>query len=193
MDQSSSSRSARLPVREKIAWGLGGFSDQVAANGLNSLFVPIYNVGFGMSSVLIGWAAAIPRLIDTLSHPVMGKYLGQQPEPLRTALSVCLRGCLPHGARVWALLHGFAVSGERCTLRLCLRLGRGQHNLHRNGYSRAVGVDCGGRLTRPAALAGAVAHPMPPRGMITHRRPGPEETPRCFPVSFEALCRRSRG
>ncbi|MBJ7392550.1 MAG: MFS transporter, partial [Chthoniobacterales bacterium] len=72
MDQPPSSRSARLPVREKIAWGMGGFSDQVATNGLNSLFVPIYNIGFGMSSVLIGWAAAIPRLIDTLSDPVMG-------------------------------------------------------------------------------------------------------------------------
>lgn len=72
MDQPPSSPSARLPVREKIAWGMGGFSDQVATNGLNSLFVPIYNIGFGMSSVLIGWAAAIPRLIDTLSDPVMG-------------------------------------------------------------------------------------------------------------------------
>lgn len=51
---------------------MGGFSDQVATNGLNSLFVPIYNIGFAMSSVLIGWAAAIPRLIDTLSDPVMG-------------------------------------------------------------------------------------------------------------------------
>jgi GPH family glycoside/pentoside/hexuronide:cation symporter len=61
-----------VPMREKIAWGMGGFSDQVATNGLNSLFVPIYNIGFGMSSVLIGWASAIPRLIDTLSDPVMG-------------------------------------------------------------------------------------------------------------------------
>jgi GPH family glycoside/pentoside/hexuronide:cation symporter len=59
-------------MREKIAWGMGGFSDQVAANGLNNLFVPIYNIGFGMGSVLIGWAVAIPRFFDTISDPVMG-------------------------------------------------------------------------------------------------------------------------
>lgn len=72
MDHWQPTRPDRLPVREKIAWGMGGFSDQVATNGLNSLFVPIYNIGFGMSSVLIGWAVAIPRFIDTLSDPVMG-------------------------------------------------------------------------------------------------------------------------
>jgi len=27
----------RLPMREKVAWGMGGFSDQLAANGLNNL------------------------------------------------------------------------------------------------------------------------------------------------------------
>jgi len=59
-------------MREKIAWGMGGFSDQMAANGLNNLFVPIYNIGFGMGSVLIGWAVAIPRFFDTISDPVMG-------------------------------------------------------------------------------------------------------------------------
>lgn len=65
-------RSERLPLREKIAWGMGGLSDQLAANGLNNLFVPIYNIGFGMSSVLIGWAVAIPRFFDAISDPVMG-------------------------------------------------------------------------------------------------------------------------
>jgi GPH family glycoside/pentoside/hexuronide:cation symporter len=62
----------RLPMREKIAWGMGGFSDQLAANGLNNLFVPIYNIGFGMSSVLIGWAVSIPRFFDMISDPIVG-------------------------------------------------------------------------------------------------------------------------
>jgi GPH family glycoside/pentoside/hexuronide:cation symporter len=51
---------------------MGGLSDQLAANGLNNLFVPIYNIGLGMGSVLIGWAVAIPRFFDTISDPVMG-------------------------------------------------------------------------------------------------------------------------
>lgn len=72
MQDAREKRTEHLPMREKIAWGMGGFSDQMAANGLNNLFVPIYNIGFGMSSVLIGWAVAIPRFIDTISDPVMG-------------------------------------------------------------------------------------------------------------------------
>lgn len=72
MHTSSDQRPGRLPAREKIAWGLGGFSEQMATNGLNTLFVPIYNIGFGMSSILIGWAVAIPRFFDTISDPVMG-------------------------------------------------------------------------------------------------------------------------
>ena len=72
MHDSKEHPAGRLPAREKIAWGLGGFSEQMATNGLNTLFVPIYNIGFGMSSVLIGWAVAIPRFFDTISDPVMG-------------------------------------------------------------------------------------------------------------------------
>lgn len=72
MHRPPETRDARLPVREKLAWGLGGFSEQMATNGLNTLFVPIYNIGFGMSSVLIGWAVAIPRFFDTISDPLMG-------------------------------------------------------------------------------------------------------------------------
>jgi GPH family glycoside/pentoside/hexuronide:cation symporter len=72
MHDSREKRAEHLPMREKIAWGMGGFSDQMAANGLNNLFVPIYNIGFGMSSVLIGWAVAIPRFFDTISDPLMG-------------------------------------------------------------------------------------------------------------------------
>lgn len=64
--------SKRLPLREKVSWGCGGFSEQLAANGLNNLFVPIYNIGFGMSSVFIGWAITIPRLFDMISDPFIG-------------------------------------------------------------------------------------------------------------------------
>jgi GPH family glycoside/pentoside/hexuronide:cation symporter len=68
----SESMPKRLPIREKIAWGTGGFSEQLACNGLNNLFVPIYNIGLGLDSVLIGWAISIPRFFDMVSDPVMG-------------------------------------------------------------------------------------------------------------------------
>lgn len=62
----------KLPLSEKLAWGCGGFSEQLAANGLNNLFIPIYNIGLGLDSVLIGWAISIPRFFDMVSDPVMG-------------------------------------------------------------------------------------------------------------------------
>ena len=64
--------SGLLPVREKVAWGMGAFGETLAAGGLNVLFTPIYNIGFGMSSVLVGWAIAIPRFVDMITDPLMG-------------------------------------------------------------------------------------------------------------------------
>jgi GPH family glycoside/pentoside/hexuronide:cation symporter len=63
---------SKLPLFEKILWGLGGFSEQIAVNGLNNLFVPIYNIGYGLDSILIGWAISIPRFFDMVSDPIIG-------------------------------------------------------------------------------------------------------------------------
>lgn len=62
----------RVSLKEKISWGLGGFSEQVAVNGLNNLFMPVFNIGFGMDSKLIGWAMTIPRFFDMISDPLVG-------------------------------------------------------------------------------------------------------------------------
>lgn len=51
---------------------MGGFSEQLAVNGLNNLFIPIFNIGFGLDSVLIGWAISIPRFFDMISDPIVG-------------------------------------------------------------------------------------------------------------------------
>ncbi|MDR1280932.1 MAG: MFS transporter [Opitutaceae bacterium] len=62
----------KLPLQEKIAWGSGGFSEQLATNGLNNLFIPIFNIGLGLDSMLVGWAISIPRFIDMITDPLMG-------------------------------------------------------------------------------------------------------------------------
>lgn len=59
-------------MKEKLSWGLGGFSEQVAVNGLNNLFMPVFNMGFGLDSKLIGWAMTIPRFFDMISDPIVG-------------------------------------------------------------------------------------------------------------------------
>ena len=59
-------------MKEKLSWGLGGFSEQIAVNGLNGMFMPVFNMGFGLDSVLIGWAMTIPRFFDMISDPIIG-------------------------------------------------------------------------------------------------------------------------
>ena len=41
-------------------------------NILNVLLNPIYNIALGVSPALIGYAAAIPRLWDAVSDPLVG-------------------------------------------------------------------------------------------------------------------------
>ncbi|MBK1879640.1 MFS transporter [Pelagicoccus mobilis] len=60
------------PMKEKLAWGLGGYSEQVAVNGLKNLFLPVFNMGLGLDSKLIGWAMTIPRFFDMISDPIIG-------------------------------------------------------------------------------------------------------------------------
>ncbi|MEM0965352.1 MAG: MFS transporter [Verrucomicrobiota bacterium] len=59
-------------MKEKLSWGLGGFSEQIAVNGLNNLFMPVFNIGLGLDSKLIGWAMTIPRFFDMISDPLVG-------------------------------------------------------------------------------------------------------------------------
>lgn len=63
---------SKLSMKEKVSWGLGGFSEQLSVNGLNNLFIPIYNIGLGLDSLLIGWAMSIPRFFDMISDPIVG-------------------------------------------------------------------------------------------------------------------------
>ena len=81
MHDSDKHRAQRLPVREKIAWGLGGFSEQMATNGLNTLFVPIYNIGFGLLNPRLSKNAAMDK---DFPHPTptTGYIFGQNaPRP----------------------------------------------------------------------------------------------------------------
>ncbi len=56
----------------RVAWGVGGVTERLAHESVNALTLPIYNVGLGVNAIWIGWALAIPRLIDALTDPLMG-------------------------------------------------------------------------------------------------------------------------
>jgi len=62
----------KVSLGVKMAWGAGGVADNYIINGLNALVLPIYNIAFHMSPVLLGIALFIPRFIDAVTDPLMG-------------------------------------------------------------------------------------------------------------------------
>lgn len=62
----------RIPVSQKIAYGMGMIVTVVAVNSVIQLTSLFYVVGLGVSAVLIGYAQAFPRLWDALVDPFLG-------------------------------------------------------------------------------------------------------------------------
>lgn len=64
--------SERIPIREKIGFGLGANVDLVAGSLLTGLFMPIFNIGLGMTPVTVGLILMFLRIWDGMTDPVMG-------------------------------------------------------------------------------------------------------------------------
>jgi GPH family glycoside/pentoside/hexuronide:cation symporter len=67
-----SSASARVPIKTQLAWGASGIADTFLTYGVASLVLPIFNLGYGLNAILLGYALAIPRLVDAFTDPIMG-------------------------------------------------------------------------------------------------------------------------
>ncbi|MCX7017493.1 MAG: MFS transporter [bacterium] len=62
----------KVPPYEKAAWAAGGASDAVMTTTIGMFALPVYNMGLGLPAPLVGWAIAIPRLLDAILDPIMG-------------------------------------------------------------------------------------------------------------------------
>lgn len=63
---------ARSESRLKKYYGPGGFAENISVNAVAQLVNPIFAIALGVDPVLVGWAMAIPRLIDAFTDPLMG-------------------------------------------------------------------------------------------------------------------------
>jgi len=63
---------ATLPVTAKLAWGVGGFGENIANSAILSLVFPIFNVALGFSTLAIGLAMAASRIFDAIVDPIIG-------------------------------------------------------------------------------------------------------------------------
>ncbi|MFA5292189.1 MAG: MFS transporter [Phycisphaerae bacterium] len=64
----------RIPVKQKVAYGLGAMSTNVAVNSFSNMTLLIYNSGLGVSPILLGVAQFVPRLWDAFTDPLIGNY-----------------------------------------------------------------------------------------------------------------------
>jgi GPH family glycoside/pentoside/hexuronide:cation symporter len=62
----------RIPLSQKIAYGMGMVVTVVAVNSVIQLTSLVYIVGLGVSAIWIGYAQAFPRLWDALVDPFLG-------------------------------------------------------------------------------------------------------------------------
>jgi len=70
-DQTNPSEHHCVPLSKKIAWGLGGLTNDMV-NALWVLAMPIFSLGLGVKATWIGIALALPRVWDAISDPLMG-------------------------------------------------------------------------------------------------------------------------
>ncbi|MCD4651092.1 MAG: MFS transporter, partial [Candidatus Cloacimonetes bacterium] len=68
------SRQDRLSVAQKVGYGMGAMSINVAVNSVANLTMLIYNIGLGVSPVLMGIAQAVPRIWDAFTDPLIGNF-----------------------------------------------------------------------------------------------------------------------
>jgi GPH family glycoside/pentoside/hexuronide:cation symporter len=62
----------KIGFGQKVAYGLGAMSTNVAVNTLNNWAMLIYNTCLGVSPVLLGFAQGIPRLWDAATDTYIG-------------------------------------------------------------------------------------------------------------------------
>ena len=61
----------RIPFQQKVIYGFGAFVNNLLAAAIGGMVI-VLNLGLGMNPALVGLLAALPRLTDALTDPLMG-------------------------------------------------------------------------------------------------------------------------
>lgn len=72
MQENSTLSNQHVPLGRKVAWGLGGVSDSLATGALMMMVFPVFNIGYGLSPVAVGFAIAFSRVFDAILDPLIG-------------------------------------------------------------------------------------------------------------------------
>ena len=124
LDPKNPAEPVKLPLATKMKYGAGGAADNLFYYGSTSLFLPIFNVGYGVDAILLGLAIGVPRLLDAIIDPLMGNWSDNtrtrwgRRRPfmlagiLLSAISVILLFNPPRGMGEGGLLWWFIIMGS---------------------------------------------------------------------------------
>jgi GPH family glycoside/pentoside/hexuronide:cation symporter len=71
-DKSTTKKIDRVPLKQKIGVGIGGFPFQNGTYAVQYMAQPIFQIFLGLSPMLMGLAMTIPRVLDAFTDPIMG-------------------------------------------------------------------------------------------------------------------------
>ncbi len=63
--------SDRVPFKQKVSYALGSLVEAFAGGSLGPMFMPVFNVGFGISPGLLGIVGMIHRVWDAIYDPII--------------------------------------------------------------------------------------------------------------------------
>lgn len=93
----------RVPVAQKIAYGMGAVVTIVAVNSVVQLTNLVYVVGLGVSAIWIGYAQAFPRLWDAIIDPLLGHWSDNCRSRYGRRIPFLVIGGVLIGIAFWAL------------------------------------------------------------------------------------------
>ena len=91
----------KIPVRQKVGYAMGAMATNVAINSIANLTTLIYNIGLGVSPVMIGIAQGIPRLWDAISDPLIGNFSDNTRSRYGRRIPYIFVGSIAMGITFW--------------------------------------------------------------------------------------------
>ncbi len=62
----------RVPIRQKLAYAAGGSVEMLSSASVGTMWMPVFNLGFGISPGVLGMLGVIYRIWDAITDPVVG-------------------------------------------------------------------------------------------------------------------------
>ncbi len=63
---------SKLSTGQKLSWGVGGFAENLSINVIPTLAYNIFQVGMGISPVVVGAALSASRVVEGITDPIIG-------------------------------------------------------------------------------------------------------------------------